>query len=352
MKSKSVASIIFTAAALALFAVSGLTAQIDSAAPEEKIQKADTPAASLKNNWPAHLRLLTGPYGGQWFMLGEPIVEVLTKRVLPTTSRMGGGVSNIANINAKLGDIGFTLACFMGAAQSGELEYQHIKTDNVALVANVYPQVLYFLMRKDFAAKHNIDSVETLLRKKMPLRFASLKPGTASEFILTLLLRHGYNSSFEQLRENGWSLYFNNYSDAADNFVSGDIDCFAYTAGTTVPLILTIEEHVGIVVLPLEQDVLDLLAKKFQTHTYVIQPGIYKSVTAPVKTLGDFTSIIARKDLPDDLIFAVTKALWENKDALAKEVKDFGALSPDTALPAGLPAHPGSTAYWNSILKK
>ena len=332
--------------AFAFPASAGQLAAANATAPANK-----NPAGP-KAGWPTHLRMLTGPNGGQWFMMGDPIAEVLSKNVAPTTSRLGGGVSNISNVNQKLGDLGFTLACFMGAAQSGEPEYQSMKMDNAILMANVYPQVLYFLVRKDFAEKHGIDSVETLLQKKIPLRFASLKPGTASEFILSLLLKYGYNTNFDQLRAQGWQVSFNNYAETADNFVAGELDCFAYTAGTMVPLILTMEQHTPVVILPLKKEVLDLLSAKFKTGTFTIKPGTYKSVTEPVLTLGDYTSIVVRKDLPDDLVFAINKALWENKSTIAGVVADFGGLSPDTALPKGLPTHPGSVKFWTGLSAK
>lgn len=311
---------------------------------------AQPPAQTSKANWPTHLRFLTGPTGGQWFVMGDPIAEVLTREVVLTTSRMGGGVSNISDINTKLGDLGFSLSCLMGAGQSGEEEYKSIAAENTVIMANIYPQVLYFLLRKDFALKHGIDSVEALLKKNMPLRFASLKPGTASEFILSLLFRHGYDTSFDKLRGQGWEIFFNNYRETADNFVSGDLDCFAYTAGTTVPLIRTIEEYTEVTVLPVQQDVLDKLAAKFGTHTYTIEPGTYKSVTSPVRTLGDYTCIVIRKDLPDDIVFAINKALWENKQSIAGVISDFGGLAPATALPQGLPVHPGSVTFWRGLL--
>ena len=305
------------------------------------------PAASDKASWPTHLRMLTGPNGGQWFMLGDPIAEVLSKNVAPTTSRIGGGLANLGDISQRRGDLGFSVSCFMGAAQSGEAEYQSIDLSNVELMASVYPQVLYFLLRKDFAEKHGITDVETLLQKKIPLRFASLKPGTASEFILSLLLKYGYNTSFDTLRAQGWTIAFNNYAETADNFVTGELDCFAYTAGTEVPLILTMEEHTEVVILPIDQKVLDMLSQKFKTGTYTIQPGTYKSITTPVLTLGDKAIIVVRKDLPEGMVYAINKALWDNLAYLSGVVGDFSKLSPDTALLEGLPAHPGSVRFWN-----
>lgn len=302
-----------------------------------------------KSGWPSHLRLLTGPKGGQWFAMGEPMAKALSASVLPSTSRSGGGLDNINSLNQKQGEIAFSLACFMGAAGSGEAEYQEIRLDNVEIVANVYPQVLYFLLRKEFAEQHGITDVKSLLEKRLPIRFASLKPGTASEFIITLLLKYGYNTSFEQLKEQGWSIAFNNYAETADNFVAGNLDCFAYTAGTVVPLILTMEEHTDVIVLPLERTVLELLAQKFKTDVYTIQPGVYKSITSPVTTLSDWTCLMTRKDLPESLVYEFSKSLWENRDDVAAVIKDYGQLSPETALPAGLPVHPGARKFWTEL---
>lgn len=306
-------------------------------------------AADSREGWPMHLRFLSGPNGGQWFHMGEPISVALTDSVLPTSSKIGGGVANIEKLNEKNGDIAFTLNCFIGASESGEEEYKSIKLDNTTILANVYPQVLYVLVRKDFAEKHNVKIVEELLALDVPVRFASLRPGTASEFILNLLLKYGYNTSFDRLKEKGWDLSFNNYAEIADNLVAGELDCFAYTAGTDVPLIHTIEDHTDVVILPLKQSVLDKLSEKFKTGTYVINPGMYKSATEPIRTLGDYTCLIVRKDFPDSLVYEIAKTLWNSKDAVANVISDFGALSPDTAAPVGLPVHPGALKFWNEL---
>ncbi|MDL2313855.1 TAXI family TRAP transporter solute-binding subunit [Desulfovibrio sp. OttesenSCG-928-C14] len=308
--------------------------------------------AAEESSWPSHLRLLTGPNGGQWFSLGAPLAEVLTRNILPTTSRMGGGAANIEQVDKKLADLGFTMSCFLGAGESGEAEYQALQSKNAVLMANVYPQVLYVLLRRDFAEEYGIRSLDDLLSKRMPLRFASLRPGTASEFILGQLLRHGYGSSFDKLREQGWLISFNNYSETADNFVSGQLDGFAYTAGPDVPLIKIMEEHTDIVFLPIRREVLDSLSAKFKTSSYVIQPGDYKNVSEPVETLGSYTSLLVRKDLPESLVYAICECLWDNRAYISEIISDFGRISPDSALSGGLAAHPGAEHFWNNLKNK
>ncbi len=310
---------------------------------------AENNVAVSKDAWPHHLRVLIGANGGQWSMMGEPIVEALSGRVLPTSSRIGNAVSNIKEVNFKDADLAFTLRCFLEVANSEEAEYQDIALDNTVLMANMYPQVLYFLVRKDFAVKNNITNVESLLQKKMPLRFGALKPGTSSEFVLSLLLKYGYNTNLKQLgAEQGWSISYNNYKEAADKFVAGEIDCFVCTAGIKEPLILEVEKYTSVSILPLDQEVLDLLSEKFKTTTHVIEPGVYASIDKPVKVLADRTCLMVRKDFPDDLVFEITKALWENKDKISLTINDFSTLEPENALDNDSPMHPGAIKFWSS----
>ena len=319
-------------------------------ATESTSPKADSTA--IEKRTPSHLVFLSGPKGGQWFALGALISEVLNQAIMPTSTRIGGGVANIGDIEDKNGDIGFTLTCFMGAADSGEKEYEVFKTKGVSIIGNVYPQVLYVLLRKDFADKYNIKTIKDLLAVHGPTRFASLKPGTASEFILSMLLKYGYNTNFKQLEKQNWQISFNNYAETADNFVAGELDCFAYTAGTDVPLIKTMEEYLDVLILPVETSVLDALSAKFKTGTYTIQPKDYACVTEPINTLGDYTTLIAQKDLADDVIYNTLKALYLNKEYIANTVIDFDSLSPDTAMPKGLSMHPGAVKFWTELKAK
>jgi TRAP transporter TAXI family solute receptor len=169
---------------------------------------------------------------------------------------------------------------------------------------------------------------------------------------LNLVLKHGYDTSFETLENQGWSLTFSNYAEIADSFVAGDLDCFAYTAGTDVPLIHTIEEHTDVVILPIGQKTLDILSAKFKTGVWTIPPGAYKCAASPIQTLGDYTCIIVRKDFPENLVYAMTELIWKNKAMIEDVAADFGALSPGTAAPEGLPVHPGARRFWDELRQK
>jgi len=306
-------------------------------------------SAQSKAGWPDQLKFMSGPPGGNWFALGTALSEMWSKNVIQTTSSSGGGVANILNADAKKGDFGFTVASLLGAAIAGEEDFEGKAVKNSVIMANLYTQYTYFIMRKDFAEKNGIKSVDDMISKDIPVRFATLKPGTASEFIIKALFKKGYNTNYEQLKKKKWTFEFTSYDGGADLLADNHLDCFAFSVGRVASIVMNIETNTPVVILPVGQKALDALAAAYGTTTFTIQPGTYKSVTTPVKTIGDYTCIVIRKDLPDSLVYELNKALWANKASLQMAVADIGELNPKEALPDSLPAHPGSVQFWKSV---
>ncbi len=307
-------------------------------------------AASTKTEkQPCQLKILTGATGGQWNTFGNAIAAVLSNKLIPTSCRLGGAVANIEKVDKDNGDIGFSMSSFLAAT---DRERKPSVQKKAVLMMNLYPQVLYILLRKKFADTHNIENLETLLQKDISVHFATLKRGTGSHFLFTTLLKHGYHTNFDQLRKKGWRIDFNNYEEIADKFVNEELDGFAYTAGGEVPLIQNMEKYTKLVILPISTEVIETLHREFHTNTYVIQPGAYKSVTAPITTLGDYTSLIVRRDLPTNLVYSINKLIWENREYIGQDMKDFRFLNPATVLPERVEAHPGSLKFWAELQAK
>ena len=301
-----------------------------------------------RKDWPAQLRFMAGPPGGNWFALGTALADIWSKDLVNTSSSTGGGVSNIINANSRKGDFGFSVTSFLGAAMKGEEDFKGRTVDNAVIMSNLYTQVTYFIVRKDFADKNNIKTVGDLLKNKV--RFATLKPGTASEFAVKVLFKKGYDTDTNALKSSqGWSVEYASYEGGADLMADNHIDCFAFSVGSVASIVMNIESKQDIIVLEVEQDALDAVAEAYGTTTHTIKPGIYKSVTGPTKTLGDYTCIVIRKDLPEDMVFELNKIMWENKSGLVEAVKDMQELSPEMALPSGVPSHPGSEKFWKSV---
>nr|WP_321461835.1 TAXI family TRAP transporter solute-binding subunit [uncultured Cohaesibacter sp.] len=294
------------------------------------------------------LRFSAGPPGGNWFALGGALAETWTQAGIPASSSTGGGVSNVVNTDRGKTDLGFSVTALVGAATKGEDPFKKAY-DNVSVLANVYRQYTYFVMRKDYADKNGIKSVADIVEKKLPIRLATLKPGTSSEFVIRAAFEKGLGVGWKDIQDWGGSVSFASYSDGSNQLADNHLDCFAFSVGRAASVVLKIESQIDVVILPVDKKILDAMTDALGTVTFEIDPSIYKSVTEPVPTIGDYTSIVVRKDLDEDTVFNLTKALWENKDTLQKGVKAVEELNPQEAIPASAPAHPGAVKFWKSV---
>ena len=319
--------------------------------------------AASKEGWPEQLKFSAGPPGGNWFALGSTLSDMWSKNTIPVTSSSGGGVSNIINCDRGRGDFGFSNTSILGAAIKGEQDFEGRATKNATILANLYTQYTYFIMNKDFAEKHQIKTFGDILTKKIPTRMATLKPGTGSEFVFKSLLAKGYNTNYDALKEMGCSIEFASYEGGADLMADGHLDLFVFSVGKIASIVMNIESNTDIVCLDVDQPALDALAvcldvdqpaldalaAAYGTVTFTIEPGIYKSVTKPVKTVGDYTCIVVRDNLPDTLAYELCKSMWEHKTELAQAVKDIDELTPQIAIPDGVPMQAGAKKYWEEL---
>ena len=85
----------------------------------------------------------------------------------------------------------------------------------------------------------------------------------------------------------------------------------------------------------------------------VIPEGIYGdnvSTNGDVYTLGATVGVTARMDLPADLVYAVTKAFWDNINEARKTSPFLERVTLEEAFVAeNLPLHPGARRYYEEI---
>lgn len=278
---------------------------------------------------------MAGPPGGNWFALGGALADLWTANDQPTTSISGGGVSNIINADRNKGDLGFSNTSMVAVAQKGGCAPFNEPVKNASILANLYTQYTYFIARKDFAEKNGIKTVNDIVAKKIPIRFGTLKTGSGSEFVVNAVFRDGFGIDYRKaIPEWGGSVEYASYSGGADLLADNHLDVFAFSVGKVASIVMQIESQTDVVILGMEQETLDKIGAAIGTTTFTVDPGIYKSVTKdPVKVVGDYTCIVVRSDLDDDVVYNLCKTMYEGQDVLAKAVVDMKELNPKTAVP-------------------
>lgn len=309
---------------------------------------------------PSQLKFMAGPPGGNWFALGGGLADLWSKEIMPTTSVTGGAVANIINAHVKKGDLGFSNTSMIVVAQKGtDLGTFKQVTGNAKLMANLYTQYNYVIARRDFVEKYDIKSVDDLVAKKVPTRFATLKTGTGSEFYTKYIFSAGYGIDYRKaFKEWGGTVEYASYSGGADLIADNHLDVFSFAVGKVAAIVMQVESTTDVVLLPMSDEALNKVAEAIGTVTFQVDPGIYKCLpegSEPVKVVGDYTSIVVRGDLDDAVVYDLCKSMYTNVDVLASGVKDIAEIKGfdlNAVVPAaGIENHPGAVKYWSEVKK-
>jgi TRAP transporter TAXI family solute receptor len=82
----------------------------------------------------------------------------------------------------------------------------------------------------------------------------------------------------------------------------------------------------------------------------IIEQGVYGDkvrMDHDIYTLGAAVGIMARADMDDDQVYAITKAFWDNIDEARASTPWLGAITLDYAVhEGGMPLHPGALRYY------
>ena len=289
------------------------------------------------------VRIVSGPAGGSWYPLGAKMAEVLEKEVggISTSNGPGGGVGNVKDVNKKEAEIGWSYGhtTFDGFSGKGAFDKPH---PDVRHLATLYPAGLQTVV----PASSDIKSYTDLKDK-------NISPGKTkwSGYAAFKLVADKYGYTIDDVKQAGGTVHHVSYSDSVGLMKDGHIE--AFTALTSVPQasLLDLEFNPGVRFLPLDDAVLsDILSENPGYIRLEVTKEHYKSVETPVPTLGAVTNLVVHKDVPEDIVYQITKALWDNHAEFAKVKAVWNSVKLENALlGAAVPVHPGAKRYYDEM---
>jgi hypothetical protein len=145
-----------------------------------------------------------------------------------------------------------------------------------------------------------------------------------------------------------------NVSRSVDDFIAGKTDAFFFALGSA-PVKQASATVGGLRVLPID-DSPEAVAriKKILPGAYVMKvtpaPNL-DGITAPTNVVAFDLVFFTRADVPDETVYAVTKALHDNKQDLVATFRPMALFQPDhMAKPVDqVPFHPGALNYYRDI---
>lgn len=298
-------------------------------------------SGSLAAQAETFVRIASGPSGGSWYPLGAKMAEMFG--AIPDVSASngpGGGVGNVLDVNRGDAELGWTYGHTAFDGLKGNAPVFKKANPNIRHLATFYPAGLQTVVPKDSDIKSYTD-----------LKDKNLSPGKLkwSGYAAAQLIFSKYGFSVDDVKSNGGTIHHVGYSDSVSLMKDGHID--AFTALTSVPQasMLDLEFSPGVRFLPVDQAILDGILKENPGYIQIdISKDDYKSIEGTVSTLGAVTIMVVNKDVPDDVVYNITKSLWENHGELAKVKKVWNSVKIENALlGAALEVHPGAKKYYD-----
>jgi TRAP transporter TAXI family solute receptor len=81
----------------------------------------------------------------------------------------------------------------------------------------------------------------------------------------------------------------------------------------------------------------------------VIPAKTYDFQNEDISTMSDFACVLARPGIPQEIIYKLTKLMWDKRGELMKSIESLKWIKPEMVLSLNAPLHPGAAKYYREI---
>ncbi len=297
-------------------------------------------------------RIGTGGAGGTYFPIGGLIANAISSPPGARACDKGGtcGVpgliaiavstnASVANVNAiHAGQLDAGLAGAQSVTQGyeGTGKFAGNKKDNIRIIANLYPEDMHLVLPKGV----KLDSLKDLNGKSVGVAAA----GSGTQVSVRMILKfYGIEAKEQEL----------GLSQSTQRLADGQLDAFFYAGGTPFASLIQLGSTKGFELYKFSEVERKEINKIIPYYVESNIPGgTYENITTDTPTVAVNGQLITSKDQPDDLIYAITKALWSKKTRglLDKGHAKGKAIRLETALKGVLiPIHPGAERFYREV---
>jgi uncharacterized protein len=144
---------------------------------------------------------------------------------------------------------------------------------------------------------------------------------------------------------------YGSFDTMATDLLAGRVDTILTLLGTPVPAVQDVEAKEPVTFLNLSPQQIEAIRKVMPEFSpSEIAAGTYRSLDKAYVTVGVYNFAIGRADLPNDLVYQLVKAVFDNHPRLLKATSKARETLPQNAdKDTFLPFHPGAVRYYREI---
>lgn len=281
------------------------------------------------------VRLTTGIPGASFHPLGAGLAVGYERALAPMrveVQESPGSVRNVQALQRGSADIGFAFADVTYVAYVGQLLADPTPHDRLRGVAVLQLTPLHVLVRKGLRVKD--------IRDLWGKRIGSGPPGSGTAFTSGILMQAFGVGAGDVAAE---PLPFN---EASQRLVDGTLDAAFVSAGYPSEAV-DIATRAGAQMLTVQGPTISALRTAYPFLRLTFIPAhTYPGHSEPVATVGVDSLLLCRADLDEELVYQLTKALFDMLPELSTDLSSLQLMDIDRAPATPIPLHRGAARYY------
>jgi len=282
------------------------------------------------------LSVATGGTGGVYFPMGGGVAEVINTHVdgyAATAEVTGASVENMGLIATGDADMGLGLADTVRQAYTGTGRFDGNELSMLRAMASMYANMIQIVTLEE----SGITSLQDLVGKRVSVG----APGSGTEVNAQIIL-DANGITYDDIDAQRL-----NFNETADALANGDVDAGFWSVGAPTSSILNLSTTHDIAILELSEDefAAAMAAQPLFART-TLMAGTYEGVP-DTSVLGAANVMTVSSEMNEDLVYAITRAIFENIEDLRAIHPAANQTTVDFTLSATpIPLHPGAIRYY------
>ena len=297
-------------------------------------QQTDTPAA------PVDIVIATGGTTGTYYAVGNALVTTIGDKLsLSKLTAVDSGASkaNVQLVTANQAQMSILQSDVLNYAHNGsggETMFDGAADKNSLWVAGVYNETVQLVTAP------SITSIEDLRGKTVCV--GDVGSGTALNAAQVL---EAYGMTFDDIK-----VMYDSFSGGAEALKNGQCDAAFTVSGAPTPALTDLATAYNFNMPSLSDEAVSYLTTNYP---FLVQDNLpannYTCVADETVCVAVKAVFTASKDLSEDVVYEITKAMFDSQSELAGAQAKFGFLSPEGAVAGSFDLHPGAEKYYKEI---
>ncbi|MHA3977097.1 TAXI family TRAP transporter solute-binding subunit [Halovulum sp. GXIMD14794] len=296
------------------------------------------PAVSAQEQF---ITIGTGGQTGVYYVVGQSICRLVNRGTADhnlkcTAPSTGGSIANINAIAAGDMDMGVAQSDWQYHAYNGSSEFEGKQVGDLRAVFSVHGEPFTVVARADSGAETFTD----LFGKRVNVG----NPGSGQRATMDVVLNAMGKSDAD------FSLA-SELKPAEQSAALGDnkVDAIIYTVGHPNGSIQEATSTIEAKILPVTGEAIDTLVSENPYYAKAVIPGgMYAGTDSDVETFGVKATFVTSASVPDEVVYTVVQAVFDNFDRFKGLHPAFANLKEEEMIADGLsaPLHPGAEKYY------